>query len=264
MAARVTPVAAVGAEAPPTDALASEPVQVEHKPIGGIDPDYLAKLAHELKTPLTAIAAASEIMRDERLGKMKNARYLTYAADIHESATHALDVITSLLADRVKPAVPASRLVALDLNAIVERTVSSVQALAESCGLNLSFKADGKKPHVIANPTALRQVLLNLLTNAIKFTPRGGDVRVVTRHVEEGRVLLVVSDTGRGMSGSNSDEDQASAADLKTSWTRGYGIGLPLVESLVRDMGAEIHIESAPQKGTVASILFSDFSQHFK
>ncbi len=137
-----------------------------------LDADYLAKLAHELKTPLTAIAAAAEIMRDQRLGEMKNARYLSYAADIHESATHALDVISSLLSDRVKPIAPVSRLIAIDLNAIAERTVSSVQALAESCGLQLSFKTDGRKPYVVANPTALRQVLLNLLTNAIKFTPR--------------------------------------------------------------------------------------------
>ncbi len=264
MGARAKPAPVAGIQTNQTAIESNGPARGAEASLGGLDPDYLAKLAHELKTPLTAIAAASEIMRDERLGKMKNARYLSYAADIHESATHALDVITSLLADRVKPAVPASRLVALDLNAIVERTVSSVQALAESCGLNLSFETDGSKPHVAANPTALRQVLLNLLTNAIKFTPRGGDVRVSTRHVEEGRVLLVVSDTGCGMDSRNGGSLQASAAELKTPWTRGYGIGLPLVESLVRDMGAEIHIDSAPQKGTAVSILFSDFARQFK
>ena len=67
-----------------------------------LDPDHFAKLAHELKTPLTAIAAAAEVMRDERLGEMGNERYLSYAADIHESATHALDVITSLLSRKRK------------------------------------------------------------------------------------------------------------------------------------------------------------------
>ena len=143
-------------------------------------------------------------MRDERLGEMKNERYLSYAADIHESATHALDVIASLLSDRAKPSVPVSRLIALDLNALVERTASSVQALAESCGLTLSFESDGSHPHVVANPTALRQVLLNLLTNAIKFTPRGGDVRVATGHIGDGRVFLVVRDTGCGMNGTRS------------------------------------------------------------
>jgi two-component system, cell cycle sensor histidine kinase PleC len=263
-AARGQPIAATAVPAEHAAVERTKTLRGEPKATVALDPDYLAKLAHELKTPLTAIAAASEIMRDERLGKMKNARYLSYAADIHESATHALDVICSLLSDRAKPAALPSRLVALDLNAIVERTVSSVQALADACGLSLAFETDGRTPHVVANPTALRQVLLNLLTNAIKFTPRGGDVRVETRHVEEGRVLLVVCDTGCGIGGTNGDGLQTSTVALKTPLARGYGIGLPLVESLVRDMGAEIHIESAPQKGTVASILFGDFARHFK
>lgn len=227
-----------------------------------LDADYLAKLAHELKTPLTAIAAAAEIMRDERLGEMKNERYLNYAADIHESATHALDVIASLLSDRAKPSVPVSRLIALDLNALVERTASSVQALAESCGLTLFFESDGSHPHVVANPTALRQVLLNLLTNAIKFTPRGGDVRVATGHIGDGRVFLVVRDTGCGMKGTSSPTlETASAANLQLTWARSNGIGLPLVEKLVHDMGAEIEIESVPQKGTAVTIVFNDFTR---
>lgn len=233
-------------------------------PATTIDADTLAKLAHELKTPLTAIAAAAEIMRDERLGEMKNARYLSYAADIHESATHALDVITSLLAERAKPVTPVSRLIAIDLNAIVARTVSSVKALAESCGLDLAFNSDGSTPHVVANPTALRQVLLNLLTNAIKFTPRGGEVHVATGYLEDGRVFLSVRDTGCGMNGSGTAAGSISAADLPPAWARSSGMGLPLVESLVRDMGAEIGIDSAPQKGTAVTILFGDFTRRFR
>jgi len=232
-------------------------------PLPVLDAEYLAKLAHELKTPLTAIAAAAEIMRDERLGEMKNERYLNYAADIHESATHALDVIAAFLSDRAKPSVPASRLIALDLNALVERTASSVQALAESCGLTLSFESDGSHPHVVANPTALRQVLLNLLTNAIKFTPRGGDVLVATGHIGDGRVSLVVRDTGCGMTETSSPAIETSG-NLQPAWARSNGIGLPLVEKLVRDMGAEIEIESAPQKGTAATIIFNDFTRQPK
>jgi signal transduction histidine kinase len=232
------------------------------KTLAVMDPDHLAKLAHELKTPLTAIAAASEIMRDERLGEMKNKRYLDYAADIHENATHALDVIASLLSDRSKPSPPASRLIALDLNALAERTVSSVQALAESCGLTLSFESNGSHPHVVANPTALRQVLLNLLTNAIKFTPRGGAVRVATGRRDDGLVFLIVRDTGCGMNETKSPAVESShASESHPSWGRGQGIGLPLVEKLVRDMGAEIEIDSAPKKGTCVSIAFSDFTR---
>ncbi|MBY0562472.1 HAMP domain-containing sensor histidine kinase [Hyphomicrobium sp.] len=257
--------AAVTAEIDALRAAEAAAVEAAPQPLIVMDADHLAKLAHELKTPLTAIAAASEIMRDERLGEMKNERYLSYAADIHESATHALDVITSLLLNRDRSSsMPVARLIALDLNALVERTVSSVQALAQSCGLTLDFKSDGSRPHVVANPTALRQILLNLLTNAIKFTPRGGDVRVETGHIGDGRVFLVVSDTGRGMNGTRSAAYKASAAELQPPWAASTGIGLPLVARLVREMGAEFEIESIPEGGTAALIVFGDFSRRME
>jgi two-component system, cell cycle sensor histidine kinase PleC len=222
-----------------------------------LDPDHFAKLAHELKTPLTAIAAAAEIMRDERLGEMGNERYLSYAADIHESATHALDVITSLLSESAKPDAAISPPIALDLNAIVERTVSSVQALAELHGLALAFDAGDSRPNIVANPTAIRQILLNLLTNAIKFTPRGGDVRVATGFIPDGRIFLVVRDTGCGMNGkTHANSAVAVSNGISEPCAHGHGIGLPLVQRLVREMGADIEIDSAPGKGTVVLIAF--------
>jgi hypothetical protein len=230
-------------------------------PSSVLDPDHLAKLAHELKTPLTAIAAAAEIMRDERLGAMGNERYLSYAADIHESATHALDVITSLLSESAKSNASLPRLIALDLNALVERTVSSLQALAQSQGLTLAFEAEKSRPHVAANPTSLRQILLNLLTNAIKFTPRGGDVRVVTGFLADDRVFLAVRDTGCGIGG-KSVEGTAPEEEPQQSWLAGgNGIGLPLVQRLVREMGAEFEIDSEPGKGTVVLIAFGGFAR---
>jgi len=237
-------------------------LDTQRKGFSLLDPDHLAKLAHEIKTPLTAIAAAAEVMRDERLGEMGNKRYLSYAADIHESATHALDVIASLLSESGKPSAAVSRLIALDLNAIVERTVSSMQALAESRGLTLAFDADASRPHVIANPTAVRQILLNLLTNAIKFTPRHGDVRVATGALEDGRVFLAVRDTGCGMNSKIAGTSGAVAAGEAAQLSpRGNGIGLPLVKRLVRDMGADIEIDSAPGKGTVVLIAFGSYAR---
>jgi signal transduction histidine kinase len=228
------------AGSPPDQAESSEP-----------DADHLAKLAHELKTPISAIAAAAEVMRDERLGKMQNDRYLGYAADIHESATHALDVIASLLSRNKKPNTSQPPLATLDLNAIVDRTVSSTKALAASRGVLLAFEAESSRPHVTANPTAMRQILLNLLANALKFTPPGGDVRVVTGYLNDGRVFLVVRDTGCGMNG-----DVATVNENSSQASEGNGIGLPLVQRLVREMGAEIEFDSAPGKGTVVLIAF--------
>lgn len=220
------------------------------------DADHLAKLAHELKTPLSAIAAAAEVMRDERLGKMQNGRYLDYAADIHESATHALDVIAALLSQNKEANASRPPLVTLDLNAVVDRTVSSTQALAASRGVFLAFEAESSRPHVTANPTAVRQILLNLLANALKFTAPGGDVRVVTGYLNDGRVFLVVRDTGCGMNGG-----VAAVNGNSSDATQGNGIGLPLVQRLVHEMGAEIEFDSAPGKGTVVLIAFGGRSR---
>ena len=257
---RAAPTAEISTRQPEgTDPLSIHP---HRKALSILDPDHLAKLAHEIKTPLTAIAAAAEIMRDERLGEMGNKRYLSYAADIHESATHALDVIASLLSESGKPGAAVSRLIALDLNAIVERTVSSMKALAELRGLTLTFDADKSRPHVIANPTAVRQILLNLLTNAIKFTPRNGDVRVATGFLDDGRVFLVVRDTGCGMTRETPAASGVdSSGDASQSRPRGNGIGLPLVKRLVHEMGADIEIDSAPGKGTVVLIAFGGYAR---
>ena len=241
---------------------AHESAAADLRPMASIlDPDHLAKLAHELKTPLTAIAAAAEIMRDERLGAMGNPRYLNYAADIHENATHALDVIASLLSESGKPGTAPPRLIALDLNAVVQRTVSSVQALAQSRNLTLTFKAERSRPHVVANPTSLRQILLNLLTNAIKFTPSGGDVQVETGYRADGRVFLAVRDTGCGMSGAEPATTNISQQGGTTQpWLSGSGIGLPLVQRLVSEMSAEFEIDGAPEQGTLARISFAGFA----
>lgn len=222
-----------------------------------LDPDYLAKLAHELKTPLSAIAAAAEVMRDERLGAMGNERYRSYASDIHESAAHALDLISNLLSDSRRPSDSASRLIALDLNALVARTVSSVQALADQHSLKLTFDAAVDQPHVVANPTAIRQILLNLLTNAIKFTPAGGAVRAETGFLPDGRVFMAIRDTGCGM-GQSPDKDHATAINFTGA---SFGIGLPLVRKLVREMSADIQIESEAGKGTTVLIAFGDFAR---
>ena len=246
----------------------SEPVPLPLKTSEApLDAAYLAKLAHELKTPLSAIVAAAEIMRDERLGPMGNRRYLGYSGDIHESASHALDVINRMLGgangkdsseDGGEKDHDPSRFKPVDLNSLCEKTVSVVQPLAAARGLTLALNLEDHLPSVLADPTAVRQILLNLVTNALKFTPRNGDVRVVTGYLDNGAVFLVVRDTGAGM------DAQALAnimeAGAEHAYRRrpggGYGMGFPLVRALVEANNAELEIDSAPGRGTVVLIAF--------
>lgn len=217
----------------------------------------LARLAHELKTPLTAIAAAAEVMRDERLGAMGNDRYLEYARDIHDSAAHSLAVIARLLARGEAREAERDRVETLDLNTVVARTVSTLRAIAEDRGITLSFEAGAGAPTVIASATALRQILLNLLSNALKFTPAGGDVRAMTGHLPDGAAFLKVCDSGNGIAEATLQKALAlTDAPIGSQPGGGYGIGLPLVCRLVAEIGAAISFESEPGKGTAVLISF--------
>lgn len=228
-------------------------------------PSQIAKLAHELKTPLTAIAAAAEIMRDERLGAMGNEKYLGYAADIHSSATHALAVIQDMLAIPgydafAEPVSPT----AFDLTEVARGTVSSLQPLAQQRTLKLTLDAEPGLTPIRANATAIRQILLNLLTNALKFTPAGGEVRVVTGYLNDGAVFMVVRDTGDGIDAETllrtfDTELDDSTANVEVRAGGGRGIGLKLVRRLAAENGAEFEIDSAPGKGTIVMLAFSRY-----
>jgi len=225
-------------------------------PLQGAAPDarHLSKIAHELKTPLSAIIAAAEIMRDERLGPMGNARYLGYAADIHESARHAHDVINAMLTGTNSE---LRKNEIIDLAGLADVTVSAMLPLASASGITLDADGETGRLEVTGDATAIRQIIFNLISNALKFTPTGGDVRVTTGYLDNGTPFLVVRDTGEGMS-----EDEVTAAFLERDTAGdsrrggGYGLGLPMVRRLAEGMQATIDVDSAPGKGTAILITF--------
>jgi two-component system cell cycle sensor histidine kinase PleC len=220
---------------------------------------HVSKLAHELRTPLSAIAAAAEIMKDQRFGDIGNARYLGYTSDIHDNARHALALINRLLGGEPELEDGAGLQPAeIDLNALAESSVSAIRPLAEDAGLKLTHEFHGRLPHVTADATTVKQILFNLLSNAIKFTPRGGDVRVVTGLGFDRSVFVAVQDTGTGMSGEAIEA--ALKAEVPANPQRkeagGHGIGLPLARSLAEANGARLEIDSALSEGTAVALVF--------
>ena len=260
--AEPTLTAAQPAEKGPLSTSTNAPADVAKQtlPPSTFDRHNLAELAHELKTPLGAIVAAAEIMRDQRLGPMGNEKYLSYASDVHDSANHAMAVIARMLnAGRTNTEVMMPAFAPVDLNAVAARVVSSMLPLAKSRGLTLEIEAARDLAPVLADETSIRQVVLNLLTNALKFTPRDGDVRVATGYLKDGGVFVVVRDTGIGMSEAEIETALHGGAMSETSGARlggGLGLGLPLVRGLVAVNRAKLEIDSAPNKGTVALVAF--------
>lgn len=227
-------------------------------------PGVIATLAHELKTPLSAIAAAAEVMKDERLGPLQNETYRGYAGDIFSNARHALAVIERLLASGVElGAAPAAssagmRFGPVDVNAIAESCVSSMEPLAERAGVKIEMVLDGRLTPLTADATSLRQMLLNLLTNAVKYARSGDGVTIATRQQMDGALAIEVRDTGPGMS-----REEIARALGPIQQTRGLpredgsmGLGLPLVKSLVEANAGRISISSGRGGGTSVVLTF--------
>ena len=213
-----------------------------------------AALAHELRTPLSAIMALAEVMKDERLGPMGNARYLVYASDIYDSAKHALSVLGAmLLGESDEPPAPQT-----DVEDTIRKCLSAMRALAAQASVQLETDFASETSYLAMDRRSLTQILLNLLMNALKFTPAGGWVTVATRRERDGSLSISVLDTGKGMQQAEIDRLQSSddqpLRDMDHPAASGFG--LPLVKALAQANGGQVQITSTPGHGTRITIVF--------
>ena len=219
--------------------------------------EFLATMSHEFRTPLNAIIGFSDVQRRELFGPIGDPRYREYAADIHASGTHLLDLITTIL-DISKA--EAGKLdvapIELDPRSALDTAVSLTRGAAEAKRICLSVELPEAPLTCRADPRALKQILLNLLSNAVKFTPDGGTVTVRLRALAHAGVEFIVRDSGIGI----------AAADLPRlmkpfeqavqgySLRNGTGLGLPIVDALVRLHGGTFDVESTVGVGTAVTV----------
>jgi signal transduction histidine kinase len=221
--------------------------------------DFLAKVSHEVRTPLNSILGFTELMLEERLGAIGNARYKSYVEDIHQSGLYALSLLNDLLdISKIDAGKFDLDFTAVDLTELIETCVGSLQPLAKRERILLRTSLAFNLPAVIADRRRLKQILLNLLSNAIKFTNAGGQVIVSARLIDGGDLRLRVHDTGVGMT-----EEEIAAAmqpfqQLDTAPRRqsGTGLGLPVTKALVDANRARLTIASERGVGTSADVIF--------
>jgi signal transduction histidine kinase len=221
--------------------------------------EFLANMSHELRTPLNAIIGFSEIMADEHLGAMPNPRYKQYSADILGSGRHLLNVINDVL-DLSK--VEAGKLElhdeALEVGALFERCAALVRQRATAGKINLTVSSPTLPP-ILADETRLKQIIINLLTNAVKFTPEGGQVRLQAVPRADGRLEMSVRDSGIGMREQDIPRALEPFRQVDNAYNKtkeGTGLGLPLVKKLVDLHRGELTIESEPGKGTTVTVVW--------
>ncbi len=222
---------------------------------------FIANMSHELRTPLNAILGFSEIMKDQHLGPVSNARYLGYAADIHASGRHLLGIINDVL-DLAKI---ESGKMTLDeaeeftLAPSLTAAMVMLSSLGERHGVVLEEKWDDADQRLIAAPRMVRQIVLNLVGNAIKFTPAGGRVTLSGASALDGSYQVSVRDTGIGMS-----QNEITVALLpfgqnhnKMAGRReGTGLGLPLAKAMMELHGGTLAMQSEPNRGTLVTLTF--------
>ncbi len=218
---------------------------------------FLANMSHELRTPLNAIIGFSELLEGEVMGKLGNPKYNDYAKDIRESGQHLLALINDLL-DLSKAEAGKLELheVEMDLQGAIDQSIAMVQPRAEGNGILMTCVAPVDLPAIYADERKIKQVLLNLLTNAVKFTPVGGEVRVEVLWSET-QFAFVVRDSGIGIEEQDLERVMQPFAQVDSSLNRKYegtGLGLPLVKSLVELHGGDIDIQSDPGRGTTVGV----------
>ena len=220
--------------------------------------DFLAKVSHEVRTPLNSILGFTELMLQERFGPIGNARYTGYVEDIHQSGLYALSLLNDLLdISKIEAGKFELDFTAVEVPELVEDCVNSLQPLAKRSRIVLRTSLAEKLPCVVADPRRLMQILLNLLTNAIKFTNAGGQV-IVSGTMADGELRLRVRDNGVGMTKDEIAYAMQPFHQLDTSPRKqsGTGLGLPITKALVDANRARLVLTSEPEVGTSADVIF--------
>ena len=220
--------------------------------------EFLANMSHELRTPLNAVIGFSEIMESELLGPLGSNQYKSYAADIHESAQHLLTLINDILdvakieagAHELREEVVDPR----DVISAVQRLVSERVTRSEQI---LEVSVSNDLPRLQADERKLKQVLLNLMSNAIKFTPEKGLIELSARLDSDGSFVFQVSDSGIGIAEEDIPRAFAPFEQVDSRLNRqfeGTGLGLPLSAGFIKLHGGRLDLESQPGAGTKAIV----------
>ncbi len=222
--------------------------------------EFLARVSHEIRTPLNAIIGFSDLMTEERFGPVGNLRYLDYLKDINRSGRHVLDLVNDLLdISKIEAGQQEMDFEAVSLNETLSEAVSMMQPQAnrERVIIRSSFAAE--LPEVVADLRSIKQIALNLLSNAVRYTGAGGQVIISTTYELTGGVVIRVRDTGVGMSAQEIEQamkpfKQINA--LKRERGDGTGLGLPLTKAMVEANRAAFILSSTPGQGTLVEITF--------
>jgi signal transduction histidine kinase len=221
--------------------------------------EFLANMSHELRTPLNAILGFSELIETQLFGPVPG-KYVGYAHDIHRSGQHLLQLVNDVLdLSKLEAGKLELRESELDLPELINDCFSLVRGKADEGRVRLLQTPDAEVTGLRGDPRTIKQILLNFLSNAVKFTPAGGTVTVVTSRDEAGRACLSVRDTGIGMSERDLAVALSPFGQIDSAMARkhqGTGLGLSICKSLMELHGGDVLLQSTQGVGTTITARF--------
>jgi signal transduction histidine kinase len=220
--------------------------------------EFLAHMSHELRTPLNAIIGFSELIRDEIRGPIGNNEYKSYVEDICSSGHHLLEMIEHVL-DLVKVENGKMDIISAPTNITeeVHQVIRMFTTMMEKTHHTVTIDVQGLKRMIETDASKLRQILINLVSNAVKFTPPGGQIRFEIDQSKDHETRVSVIDTGIGMSQEDIQTARMPFGHVKNPFAKnhdGTGLGLPLCLRLAELIGGTLDIHSAPDQGTTVSL----------
>lgn len=222
--------------------------------------EFLANMSHELRTPLNAIIGFSDAIKHETFGPIVSEKYAEYLSDISDSGQHLLELINDILDVSV---IEAGKLELhkspVEIAAVVENILQLIEPSAKAAAVKLSSQIENNLPQLWVDERRFKQILINLISNGVKFSPPGGAVSVAATIDENRSIRLTVTDKGIGMSGEEIEIAMSEFGQVDSGLDRkheGTGLGLPLTKSLVEAHQGTLDIVSNPNKGTIVTAIF--------
>jgi signal transduction histidine kinase len=229
--------------------------------------NFLANMSHELRTPLNAILGFSEMMTQGIFGKLQPPRYVEYVTHIYDSAKHLLSLVDDLLTlGRIEAGGYSPTAATVDIVAVARFAGDLVGVRAMASNVDLRMLLPERPVLISGDERALRQIALNLATNAVKFTPSGGHVDIRVDFRPNGEICFSVADTGIGIpqeAHTQVFEPFFQVDNVFARRNQGAGLGLALVRSLAVAHGARVELDSAPGRGTTVSVIFPPVTDQF-
>jgi two-component system cell cycle sensor histidine kinase PleC len=220
--------------------------------------EFVANMSHELRTPLNTILGFSKLLKEHAVRPLPESEIVQYASLINDSADHLLAVVNDILdISKIQSGTYSLDAFEVDIGAVLRDCLDEARPQADEAGVELSLRVAFSLPLVRGDDTKLGQVFTNLISNALKFTAKGGSVIVEVLEQGNGGVMILVRDTGIGMTLDEiaiALEPFGQVDRVRSRWREGAGLGLTIARSLVELHGGELMITSVKGKGTDVTV----------